>query len=185
MYCVVFPGSMAAIQGGSITKGIPGTRVHPEPPISYRGGSITQVRTRWVRAWVKECVREWMSAWVSARMSLCVYLWQFMIVHLLCGCVFVSVRCTLKSSVNSEGLICFSFTSHYDSKVSPTRQVVHWQKWLQFITTILMSAGFSGCNQPALMWRINVQVQFSRRCFCKKLKTKKTWVAQTACLRRT
>ncbi|KAG5280933.1 hypothetical protein AALO_G00065610 [Alosa alosa] len=35
-------GSMAPIQGGSITKGIPGTRVHQEPPLSYRGGSITQ-----------------------------------------------------------------------------------------------------------------------------------------------
>ncbi|XP_031426191.1 nuclear receptor corepressor 2 isoform X4 [Clupea harengus] len=35
-------GSMAAIHGGSITKGIPGTRVHQEPPLSYRGGSITQ-----------------------------------------------------------------------------------------------------------------------------------------------
>jgi len=34
---------MPAVQGGSITKGIPGTRVHQEPPISYRGGSITQV----------------------------------------------------------------------------------------------------------------------------------------------
>ncbi|TRY98024.1 hypothetical protein DNTS_008744 [Danionella cerebrum] len=35
-------GSIAAVQGGSITKGIPGTRVHQEPPVSYRGGSITQ-----------------------------------------------------------------------------------------------------------------------------------------------
>uniref|UniRef100_A0A8C1LLQ6 Nuclear receptor corepressor 2 n=1 Tax=Cyprinus carpio TaxID=7962 RepID=A0A8C1LLQ6_CYPCA len=33
---------MPAVQGGSITKGIPGTRVHQEPSISYRGGSITQ-----------------------------------------------------------------------------------------------------------------------------------------------
>ncbi|XP_024131087.1 nuclear receptor corepressor 2 isoform X2 [Oryzias melastigma] len=30
------------VQGGSITKGIPGTRLHPESAISYRGGSITQ-----------------------------------------------------------------------------------------------------------------------------------------------
>uniref|UniRef100_A0A8C8K223 Nuclear receptor corepressor 2 n=1 Tax=Oncorhynchus tshawytscha TaxID=74940 RepID=A0A8C8K223_ONCTS len=35
-------GSMPAVQGGSITKGIPGTRVHQDSPISYRGGSITQ-----------------------------------------------------------------------------------------------------------------------------------------------
>uniref|UniRef100_A0A3P9AIK9 Nuclear receptor corepressor 2 n=1 Tax=Esox lucius TaxID=8010 RepID=A0A3P9AIK9_ESOLU len=35
-------GSMPAVQGGSITKGIPGTRVHQDPTISYRGGSITQ-----------------------------------------------------------------------------------------------------------------------------------------------
>ncbi|KTG33620.1 hypothetical protein cypCar_00000980, partial [Cyprinus carpio] len=35
-------GPMPAVQGGSITKGIPGTRVHQEPSISYRGGSITQ-----------------------------------------------------------------------------------------------------------------------------------------------
>uniref|UniRef100_A0A8C8K0Z6 Nuclear receptor corepressor 2 n=1 Tax=Oncorhynchus tshawytscha TaxID=74940 RepID=A0A8C8K0Z6_ONCTS len=34
--------SMPAVQGGSITKGIPGTRVHQDSPISYRGGSITQ-----------------------------------------------------------------------------------------------------------------------------------------------
>uniref|UniRef100_A0A8C5ELJ4 Nuclear receptor corepressor 2-like n=1 Tax=Gouania willdenowi TaxID=441366 RepID=A0A8C5ELJ4_GOUWI len=32
--------SILAVQGGSITKGIPGTRMHPE--VSYRGGSITQ-----------------------------------------------------------------------------------------------------------------------------------------------
>lgn len=31
-----------AVQGGSITKGIPGTRMHPDSSISYRGGSITQ-----------------------------------------------------------------------------------------------------------------------------------------------
>ncbi|XP_064210111.1 nuclear receptor corepressor 2 isoform X6 [Anguilla rostrata] len=35
-------GSMPAVQGGSITKGLPGTRVHQDTPISYRGGSITQ-----------------------------------------------------------------------------------------------------------------------------------------------
>uniref|UniRef100_A0A8C5CB31 Nuclear receptor corepressor 2 n=1 Tax=Gadus morhua TaxID=8049 RepID=A0A8C5CB31_GADMO len=35
-------GSMQAVQGGSITKGIPGTRVYQDSPISYRGGSITQ-----------------------------------------------------------------------------------------------------------------------------------------------
>uniref|UniRef100_A0AAR2KLL8 Nuclear receptor corepressor 2 n=1 Tax=Pygocentrus nattereri TaxID=42514 RepID=A0AAR2KLL8_PYGNA len=35
-------GPMPAVQGGSITKGLPGTRVHQEPPMSYRGGSITQ-----------------------------------------------------------------------------------------------------------------------------------------------
>ncbi|KAK6313068.1 hypothetical protein J4Q44_G00164150 [Coregonus suidteri] len=35
-------GSLPAVQGGSITKGIPGTRVHQDSPISYRGGSITQ-----------------------------------------------------------------------------------------------------------------------------------------------
>ncbi|CAL1616291.1 unnamed protein product [Knipowitschia caucasica] len=34
-------GSHSAVQGGSITKGIPGTRMHPEP-VSYRGGSITK-----------------------------------------------------------------------------------------------------------------------------------------------
>uniref|UniRef100_A0A8C9R815 Nuclear receptor corepressor 2 n=1 Tax=Scleropages formosus TaxID=113540 RepID=A0A8C9R815_SCLFO len=34
-------GSLPAVQGGSITKGIPGTRVHQDTP-SYRGGSITQ-----------------------------------------------------------------------------------------------------------------------------------------------
>uniref|UniRef100_A0A3Q2YCC0 Nuclear receptor corepressor 2 n=1 Tax=Hippocampus comes TaxID=109280 RepID=A0A3Q2YCC0_HIPCM len=31
-----------AVQGGSITKGIPGTRMHPDSSISFRGGSITQ-----------------------------------------------------------------------------------------------------------------------------------------------
>ncbi|KAF7199803.1 nuclear receptor corepressor 2 isoform X3 [Nothobranchius furzeri] len=30
------------VQGGSITKGIPGTRIHPDSAIPYRGGSITQ-----------------------------------------------------------------------------------------------------------------------------------------------
>uniref|UniRef100_A0A3B3U7X8 Nuclear receptor corepressor 2 n=1 Tax=Poecilia latipinna TaxID=48699 RepID=A0A3B3U7X8_9TELE len=30
------------VQGGSITKGLPGTRIHPESAVSYRGGSITQ-----------------------------------------------------------------------------------------------------------------------------------------------
>ncbi|XP_063346347.1 nuclear receptor corepressor 2 isoform X1 [Pelmatolapia mariae] len=34
--------SISAVQGGSITKGIPGTRLHPDSPIPYRGGSITQ-----------------------------------------------------------------------------------------------------------------------------------------------
>uniref|UniRef100_A0A673A071 Nuclear receptor corepressor 2 n=1 Tax=Sphaeramia orbicularis TaxID=375764 RepID=A0A673A071_9TELE len=34
--------SIPAVQGGSITKGIPGTRMHPDSSISYRGGSITQ-----------------------------------------------------------------------------------------------------------------------------------------------
>uniref|UniRef100_A0A7N5ZYF1 Nuclear receptor corepressor 2 n=1 Tax=Anabas testudineus TaxID=64144 RepID=A0A7N5ZYF1_ANATE len=34
--------SFPAVQGGSITKGIPGTRMHPESSVSYRGGSITQ-----------------------------------------------------------------------------------------------------------------------------------------------
>ncbi|XP_054630962.1 nuclear receptor corepressor 2 isoform X2 [Dunckerocampus dactyliophorus] len=35
-------GTGRAVQGGSITKGIPGTRMHPDSSISYRGGSITQ-----------------------------------------------------------------------------------------------------------------------------------------------
>ncbi|MED6272126.1 hypothetical protein CHARACLAT_027109, partial [Characodon lateralis] len=34
--------STRAVQGGSITKGLPGTRIHPESAVSYRGGSITQ-----------------------------------------------------------------------------------------------------------------------------------------------
>ncbi|KAM9744671.1 nuclear receptor corepressor 2 isoform 3-T4 [Menidia menidia] len=34
--------SIPAVQGGSITKGIPGTRMHPDSAIPYRGGSITQ-----------------------------------------------------------------------------------------------------------------------------------------------
>uniref|UniRef100_A0A665WKI8 Nuclear receptor corepressor 2 n=1 Tax=Echeneis naucrates TaxID=173247 RepID=A0A665WKI8_ECHNA len=34
--------SIPAVQGGSITKGIPGTRMHQDSSISYRGGSITQ-----------------------------------------------------------------------------------------------------------------------------------------------
>uniref|UniRef100_A0A3Q3GJR7 Nuclear receptor corepressor 2 n=1 Tax=Labrus bergylta TaxID=56723 RepID=A0A3Q3GJR7_9LABR len=34
--------SIPAVQGGSITKGIPGTRMHPDSSISCRGGSITQ-----------------------------------------------------------------------------------------------------------------------------------------------
>uniref|UniRef100_A0A4W6FKH8 Nuclear receptor corepressor 2 n=1 Tax=Lates calcarifer TaxID=8187 RepID=A0A4W6FKH8_LATCA len=38
----VFTASIPAVQGGSITKGIPGTRMHPDSPVSYRGGSITQ-----------------------------------------------------------------------------------------------------------------------------------------------
>uniref|UniRef100_A0A8C2ZWV2 Nuclear receptor corepressor 2 n=1 Tax=Cyclopterus lumpus TaxID=8103 RepID=A0A8C2ZWV2_CYCLU len=38
----VFTGSIPAVQGGSITKGIPGSRMHPDSSISYRGGSITQ-----------------------------------------------------------------------------------------------------------------------------------------------
>ncbi len=42
---IALTGPMPAVQGGSITKGIPGTRVHQEPSISYRGGSITQVRS--------------------------------------------------------------------------------------------------------------------------------------------
>lgn len=33
----------AGVQGGSITKGLPGTRIHPESAVSYRSGSITQV----------------------------------------------------------------------------------------------------------------------------------------------
>uniref|UniRef100_A0A8C1NSK6 Nuclear receptor corepressor 2 n=1 Tax=Cyprinus carpio TaxID=7962 RepID=A0A8C1NSK6_CYPCA len=37
-----FSCPMPAVQGGSITKGIPGMRVHQEPSVSYRGGSITQ-----------------------------------------------------------------------------------------------------------------------------------------------
>ncbi|XP_016106852.1 nuclear receptor corepressor 2-like [Sinocyclocheilus grahami] len=41
--CATSRGPMPAVQGGSITKGIPGTRVHQEPSMSYRGGSITQV----------------------------------------------------------------------------------------------------------------------------------------------
>lgn len=39
----VLKASISAVQGGSITKGIPGTRLHPDSPIPYRGGSITQV----------------------------------------------------------------------------------------------------------------------------------------------
>lgn len=42
-HCAFFTGSIPAVQGGSITKGIPGTRMHPDSSISYRGGSITQV----------------------------------------------------------------------------------------------------------------------------------------------
>lgn len=38
-----FTASIPAVQGGSITKGIPGTRMHQDSSISYRGGSITQV----------------------------------------------------------------------------------------------------------------------------------------------
>uniref|UniRef100_A0A8C8A3W6 Nuclear receptor corepressor 2 n=1 Tax=Oryzias sinensis TaxID=183150 RepID=A0A8C8A3W6_9TELE len=38
----VASGRGGCVQGGSITKGIPGTRLHPESAISYRGGSITQ-----------------------------------------------------------------------------------------------------------------------------------------------
>lgn len=40
---MIFSASVPAVQGGSITKGIPGTRMHPDSAISYRGGSITQV----------------------------------------------------------------------------------------------------------------------------------------------
>ncbi|KTF82950.1 hypothetical protein cypCar_00017388, partial [Cyprinus carpio] len=40
--CATSRGPMPAVQGGSITKGIPGMRVHQEPSVSYRGGSITQ-----------------------------------------------------------------------------------------------------------------------------------------------
>lgn len=42
----IFAASIPAVQGGSITKGIPGTRMHPDSAISYRGGSITQVSFR-------------------------------------------------------------------------------------------------------------------------------------------
>ncbi|GAA6074669.1 nuclear receptor corepressor 2 isoform X7, partial [Tachysurus ichikawai] len=35
-------GPMQAVQGGSITKGLPGTLIHQESSITYRGGSITQ-----------------------------------------------------------------------------------------------------------------------------------------------
>uniref|UniRef100_A0A3Q2Q4D6 Nuclear receptor corepressor 2 n=1 Tax=Fundulus heteroclitus TaxID=8078 RepID=A0A3Q2Q4D6_FUNHE len=35
-------GGCQPVQGGSITKGLPGTRIHPESAVSYRGGSITQ-----------------------------------------------------------------------------------------------------------------------------------------------
>lgn len=47
-YCVwvCFTGPMPAVQGGSITKGLPGTRIHQESSITYRGGSITQVCVR-------------------------------------------------------------------------------------------------------------------------------------------
>uniref|UniRef100_A0AAQ5YUK5 Nuclear receptor corepressor 2 n=1 Tax=Amphiprion ocellaris TaxID=80972 RepID=A0AAQ5YUK5_AMPOC len=41
-FLVFFTTSIPAVQGGSITKGIPGTRMHPDSSISYRGGSITQ-----------------------------------------------------------------------------------------------------------------------------------------------
>uniref|UniRef100_W5MFZ2 Nuclear receptor corepressor 2 n=1 Tax=Lepisosteus oculatus TaxID=7918 RepID=W5MFZ2_LEPOC len=34
--------AILAMQGGSITKGIPGTRIHQDAPITCRGGSITQ-----------------------------------------------------------------------------------------------------------------------------------------------
>lgn len=43
LFLAIFTASIPAVQGGSITKGIPGTRMHPDSPISYRGGSITQV----------------------------------------------------------------------------------------------------------------------------------------------
>uniref|UniRef100_A0A3Q3L0W1 Nuclear receptor corepressor 2 n=1 Tax=Mastacembelus armatus TaxID=205130 RepID=A0A3Q3L0W1_9TELE len=39
---IVSHSSIPAVQGGSITKGIPGTRMHPDSSVSYRGGSITQ-----------------------------------------------------------------------------------------------------------------------------------------------
>lgn len=38
-----FAASIPAVQGGSITKGLPGNRMHPDSSISHRGGSITQV----------------------------------------------------------------------------------------------------------------------------------------------
>lgn len=41
---IFFPASISAVQGGSITKGIPGTRMHPDSSVSHRGGSITQVK---------------------------------------------------------------------------------------------------------------------------------------------
>uniref|UniRef100_A0A8D3CQY0 Nuclear receptor corepressor 2 n=1 Tax=Scophthalmus maximus TaxID=52904 RepID=A0A8D3CQY0_SCOMX len=42
VFLTIFTASIPAVQGGSITKGIPGTRMHPDSSISYRGGSITQ-----------------------------------------------------------------------------------------------------------------------------------------------
>uniref|UniRef100_A0A7N8X6N7 Nuclear receptor corepressor 2 n=1 Tax=Mastacembelus armatus TaxID=205130 RepID=A0A7N8X6N7_9TELE len=39
IYTLVYSNT---VQGGSITKGIPGTRMHPDSSVSYRGGSITQ-----------------------------------------------------------------------------------------------------------------------------------------------
>lgn len=41
---IFFPASISAVQGGSITKGIPGTRMHSDSSVSHRGGSITQVK---------------------------------------------------------------------------------------------------------------------------------------------
>uniref|UniRef100_A0A665WK58 Nuclear receptor corepressor 2 n=1 Tax=Echeneis naucrates TaxID=173247 RepID=A0A665WK58_ECHNA len=41
-FLLSFAVSIPAVQGGSITKGIPGTRMHQDSSISYRGGSITQ-----------------------------------------------------------------------------------------------------------------------------------------------
>lgn len=43
LFPLILAAAIPAVQGGSITKGIPGTRIHSDSSISHRGGSITQV----------------------------------------------------------------------------------------------------------------------------------------------